>query len=123
MENRGAKVSILNEIEAKLLLIQAQNKDPYDKIKAKLLSGIPTVEKAIESIKEDKRVKALHLLQYWKDYHQEHKEYRKREYRKNNPFKSIQHELQGSNRDTYQIDEHESRIKKVTTTRINGKIQ
>ena len=111
----------MNEFEAKLLLEQARNKDPYDKIKAKLLSGIPTVKKAIESIKEDKRVKELHLLQYWKDYHQDHKEYRKREYRKNNPFKSIQHELQGSNRDSYLLNE--STIKKVTTTRINGKIQ
>ena len=113
----------MNEIEAKLLLNWAQNKDPYDKIKAELLSGIPTVEKAIESIKEDKRVKALHLLRYWKDYHQEHKEYRKTEYRKNNPFLSRHHELQGSNRDTYQISKHESTIKKVTTTKVNGKIQ
>ena len=111
----------MNENEAKLLLIQAQNKDPYDKIKVKLLSGIPTIKRAIEVIKEEKRIKEKQLLQYWKDYHQEHKEYRKREYRKNNPFKSIQHELQGSNRDTYLFNE--SAIKKVTTTRINGKIQ
>ena len=81
------------------------------------------VKKAIEDIKNDKRVKALHLLQYWKDYHQEHKEYRKTEYRKNNPFLSRHHELQGSNRDTYQISKHESTIKKVTTTKVNGKIQ
>ena len=113
----------MNEFEAKLLLEQARNKDPYDKIKAKLLSGIPTIKKAIESIKDDKRVKALRLLQYWKDYHQDHKEYRKTEYRKNNPFKSRNHEIQGSNRDTYQITKHEIKIKKVTTTRINGSIQ
>ena len=113
----------MNEFEAKLLLNQAQNKDPYDKIKAKLLFGIPTVKKAIEDIKNDKRVKALHLLQYWKDYHQEHKEYRKAEYRKNNPFLSRHHELQGSNRDTPLTQRHEVTLKKVTTTKVNGKIQ
>ena len=75
----------MNENAAKILLIQAQNKDPYGKILEKLLSGIPTVKKAIEEIKEEKRVSALQLLRYWKAYHQENKEYRKREYRKKNP--------------------------------------
>ena len=77
----------MNENEAKLLLIQAQNKDPYDKIKAKLLSGIPTIKRAIEVIKEEKRIKEKKLLQYWKDYHvQEHKEYQKERIQKEKSF-------------------------------------
>ena len=110
----------MNENEAKLLLIQAQNKDPYDKIKVKLLSGIPTVKRAIEAIKEEKRIKEKQLLQYWKDYHQEHKEYRKREYRKKNPFKSKAHEKQGSNRDTQAILNPKNNFKKITITKIGG---
>ena len=86
-----------------MLLIQAQNKDPYGKILEKLLTGAPTVKRAIEDLNEEKRVKALQLLRYWKAYHQENKEYRKREYRKKNPFKSKAHEKQGSNRDTFAI--------------------
>ena len=110
----------MNEFEAKLLLNQAQNKDPYDKIKTKLLSGIPTVKRAIEVIKEEKRIKEKQLLQYWKDYHQEHKEYRKREYRKKNPFKSKDHERQGSNRDTYYILKPKNNFKKITITKVGG---
>ena len=113
----------MNENEAKLLLIQAQNKDPYDKIKVKLLSGIPTIKRAIEVIKEEKRIKEKKLLQYWKDYHVQHKEYRKREYRKKNPFKSEFHRLQGSNQDTFQITKYEKQIKKITITKVNGVIQ
>ncbi len=108
----------MNENEAKLLLKHAQNKDPYGKILEKLLSGIPTVKKAIEQIQEEKRVKDLQLLRYWKAYHQEHKEYRKREYRKKNPFKSKAHELQGSNRDTFTISNNKIGIRKKTITRI-----
>ena len=115
MENPRGTCKILNENEAKLLLKQAQNKDPYGKILEKLLSGIPTVKKAIEEIKEEKRIKDMKLLQYWKDYHQEHKEYRKREYRKKNPFKSEFHRLQGSNRDTYRT---ENNFKKITITKV-----
>jgi hypothetical protein len=110
----------LNENEAKILLEQAQNKDPYGKILEKLLSGIPTVKRAIETIKEEKRVTALQLLRYWKDYHQEHREYRKREYRKKNPFKSREHERQGSNRDTFAITNPKNNFRKVTTTKIGG---
>ena len=110
----------MNENEAKLLLKHAQNKDPYGKILEKLLSGIPTVKKAIEAIKEDKRVKDLQLLRYWKAYHQENKEYRKREYRKKNPFKSKAHELQGSNRDTFAITNSQNNIRKVTITKVGG---
>ena len=113
----------MNENEAKLLLIQAQNKDPYDKIKVKLLSGIPTIKRAIEVIKEEKRIKEKKLLQYWKDYHVQHKEYRKREYRKKNPFKSEFHRLQGSNQDTFYITKSKYEIKKVTIIRKNGVIQ
>ena len=108
----------MNESAAKILLIQARNKDPYDKILEKLLSGIPTVKKAIEAIKEDKRVKDLQLLRYWKAYHQENKEYRKREYRKKNPFKSKAHEKQGSNRDTSTIKNSQNNFKKITITKI-----
>ena len=111
----------MNENEAKLLLKHAQNKDPYGKILEKLLTGIPTVKKAIEEIKEERRVKALHLLRYWKAYHQENKEYRKREYRKKNPFKSKAHELQGSNRDTFAITNSQNNIRKVTITKVGGK--
>ena len=110
----------MNEKEAKLLLKHAQNKDPYGKILEKLVSGIPTVKKAIEEIKEERRVKALQLLRYWKAYHQEHKEYRKREYRKKNPFKSKAHEKQGSNRDTEAITNNKIGIRKVTITKIGG---
>ena len=110
----------MNESAAKILLIQAQNKDPYGKILEKLLSGIPTVKRAVEIIKEEKRVAALQLLRYWKDYHQEHKEYRKREYRKKNPFKSKAHEKQGSNRDTIAITNSKNNFRKVTTTKIGG---
>ena len=110
----------MNESAAKILLIQAQNKDPYGKILEKLLTGIPTVKKAIEEIKEERRVKALHLLRYWKAYHQENKEYRKREYRKKNPFKSKAHELQGSNRDTFAITNSQNNIRKVTITKVGG---
>ena len=110
----------MNEFEAKLLLNQEQNKDPYDKIKVKLLSGIPTIKKAIEAIKEEKRIKEKQLLQYWKDYHVQHKEYRKREYRKKNPFKSKAHELQGSNRDTFAITNPQNNIRKVTITKVGG---
>ena len=110
----------MNEFEAKLLLNQEQNKDPYDKIKVKLLSGIPTIKKAIEAIKEEKRIKEKQLLQYWKDYHVQHKEYRKREYRKKNPFKSKDHERQGSNRDTFHITKSKSynEIKKITIVKF-----
>jgi len=101
-----------------MLLIQAQNKDPYGKILEKLLSGIPTVKKAIEEINEEKRVKALQLLRYWKAYHQENKEYRKRQYRKKNPFKSKAHEKQGSNRDTFAITNSKNNFKKITITKI-----
>ena len=111
----------MNENEAKLLLKHAQNKDPYGKILEKLLTGIPTVKKAIEEIKEERRVKALHLLRYWKAYHKENKEYRKREYRKKNPFKSKAHELQGSNRDTFAITNSQNNIRKVTITKVGGK--
>ena len=110
----------MNENEAKLLLKHAQNKDPYGKILEKLLSGIPTVKKAIEEIKEERRVKALQLLRYWKTYHQENKEYRKREYRKKNPFKSKAHEKQGSNRDTQAILNPKNNFKKITITKIGG---
>ena len=114
----------MNELEAKLLLNQAQNKDPYDKILEKLLSGFPTVKKAIQAINEEKMIKELDLLEYWKDYHQEHKDYRKKEYRKKNPFKSKAHELQGSNRDTYSITKSNYyEIKKITIQKINGVIQ
>ena len=113
----------MNELEAKLLLNQEQNKDSYDKIKVKLLSGIPTIKRAIEVIKEDKRVVESHLLRYWKEYHVQHKEYRKREYRKKNPFKSKAHELQGSNRDSYYISKSKYEIKKITIIRKNGVIQ
>ena len=112
----------MNEFEAKLLLNQEQNKDPYDKIKVKLLSGIPTIKRAIEVIKEEKRIKEKKLLQYWKDYHVQHKEYRKKEYRKKNPFKSKEHERQGSNRDTFHVIKSKYEIKKVTTIRKNGVI-
>ena len=110
----------MNEFEAKLLLNQAKNKDPYDKIKVKLLSGIPTIKRAIEVIKEEKRIKEKKLLQYWKDYHVQHKEYRKREYRKKNPFKSKDHERQGSNRDTFHITKSKSynEIKKITIVKF-----
>ena len=108
----------MNESAAKILLIQAQNKDPYGKILEKLLSGIPTVKKAIEEIKEEKRVSALQLLRYWKAYHQQNKEYRKREYRKKNPYKSKAHELQGSNRDTFAITNSKNKFKKITMTKI-----
>ena len=111
----------MNESAAKILLIQAQNKDPYDKILGKLLSGATTVAKAIEIIKEEKRVKELQLLRYWKAYHQQNKEYRKREYRKKNPFKSKAHELQGSNRDTFAITNPQNNIRKITITKV-GKI-
>ena len=110
----------MNESAAKILLIQSQNKDPYGKILEKLLSGIPTVKKAIEAIKEDKRVKDLQLLRYWKAYHQENKEYRKRQYRKKNPFKSKAHEKQGSNRDTEAITNPKNNFKKITITKIGG---
>jgi hypothetical protein len=110
----------LNENEAKLLLKHAQNKDPYGKILEKLLSGIPTIKKAIEEIKEEKRVKDLQLLRYWKAYHKENKEYRKREYRKKNPFKSKAHEKQGSNRDTQAILNPKNNFKKITITKIGG---
>ena len=111
----------MNENAAKILLIQSQNKDPYGKILEKLLSGIPTVKKAIEEIKEEKRVSALQLLRYWKAYHQENKEYRKREYRKKNPFKSKAHEKQGSNRDTFAIRNPKNNFKKITITKVGGK--
>ena len=111
----------MNENEAKLLLKEAQNKDPYGKILEKLLSGIPTVKRAIEQIKEEKRVKDLQLLQYWKDYHQKHREYRKLEYRKKNPFKSKAHEQQGSNRDTeFTENSGKSKFKKITITKVGG---
>ena len=110
----------MNENEAKLLLKHAQNKDPYGKILEKLLTGIPTVKKAIEEIKEEKRVSALRLLRYWKAYHQQNKEYRKREYRKKNPYKSKAHELQGSNRDTFAITNPQNNIRKVTITKVGG---
>ncbi len=110
----------MNENEAKILLEQAQNKDPYGKILEKLLSGIPTVKRAIEAIKEEKRVAALQLLRYWKVYHQENKEYRKRKYREKNPFKSKAHERQGSNRDTFAITNSKNNFRKVTTTKIGG---
>ena len=103
-----------------MLLIQAQIKDPYGKILEKLVSGIPTIKKAIEEIKEEKRVKDLQLLRYWKTYHQENKEYRKREYRKKNPFKSKAHEKQGSNRDTLEILNPKNNIKKITITKVGG---
>ena len=110
----------MNESAAKLLLKHAQNKDPYGKILEKLLSGIPTVKKAIEQIQEEKRVKDLQLLRYWKTYHQQHKEYRKREYRKKNPFKSKAHEKQGSNRDTQAITNPQNNFRKVTITKVGG---
>ena len=110
----------MNKHQAQIALNQAQKSDPYGKIKAKLLSGIPSVKRAIEVIKEEKRIKEKQLLQYWKDYHQEHKEYRKREYRKKNPFKSKDHERQGSNRDTYYILKPKYEIKKITITKIGG---
>jgi len=103
-----------------MLLIQAQNKDPYGKILEKLLTGAPTVKRAIEDLNEEKRVKALQLLRYWKAYHQENKEYRKREYRKKNPFKSKAHEKQGSNRDTQAILNPKNNFKKITITKIGG---
>ena len=109
----------MNENEAKLLLKQAQISDPYSKILEKLVSGIPTVKKAIEQIQEDKRVKHLQLLRYWKTYHQEHKQYRKDEYRKKNPYKSKAHEIQGSNRDTAFTEGFEnSNFKRVTITKV-----
>ena len=109
----------MNENEAKLLLKQAQNKDPYGKILEQLVSGIPTVSKAIEQLKEEKRVKHLQLLRYWKAYHEEHREYRKREYRKKNPYKSKAHELQGSNRDTAFTEGFEkSNFKRITITKV-----
>ena len=102
-----------------MLLNQAQNKDPYGKILEKLLSGIPTVKKAREQIQEEKRVKHLQLLRYWKAYHQEHKEYRKREYRKKNPFKSKAHEIQKSNRDTEFTENFgKSKFKRITITKV-----
>ena len=110
----------MNENEAKLLLKQAQISDPYSKILEKLVSGIPTVKKAIEQIQEEKRVKDLQLLRYWKTYHQQHKEYRKREYRKKNPFKSKAHEKQGSNRDTQAITNPQNNFRKVTITKVGG---
>ena len=109
----------MNENEAKLLLKQAQNKDPYGKILEKLVSGIPTVAKAIEQIQEEKRIKHLQLLRYWKAYHEEHREYRKTEYRKKHPFKSKAHEIQGSNRDTAFTEGFEnSNFKRVTITKV-----
>ena len=109
----------MNENEAKLLLKQAQISDPYSKILEKLVSGIPTVAKAIEQIQEDKRVKHLQLLRYWKAYHEKHREYRKIEYRKKHPFKSKAHERQGSNRDTAFTEGFEnSNFKRVTITKV-----
>ena len=119
MEDRRRTCKVLNENEAKLLLKQAQNKDPYGKILEKLVSGIPTVKRAIEEIKDEKRVKHLQLLRYWKDYHQKHREYRKREYRKKHPFKSKAHERQGSNRDTAFTEGFEkSNFKRVTIRKV-----
>ena len=63
----------------------------------------------------------MQLLRYWKTYHQENKEYRKREYRKKNPFKSKAHEKQGSNRDTQAILNPKNNFKKITITKIGGK--
>ena len=110
----------MDEITAKNLLLESGEKDPYGKILEKLLSGSKTIAAAKYQIECDKFFKRQQTLQYWKDYHQEHRDYRLSNYRKKHPFINEKCERQGSNRFSWNV-KTKTKLKYKKISSLNGK--